>query len=115
MLSYLVLPYATLETAVRVMSLPLENNCIKRPPPTVRNRISRFSKDIPFKDFKKGCKANKCSLNEAIMSLIGVTLKEYANNRGNLSLKHIMISASFALKNFPESVEGITMGNAWVP
>lgn len=82
MVSYLCLPYTILLQGYMFATYPFEYNCIKRDPPKIRRRISRVSKDIPFNLFRKGCKQYKCSFNEAMLSIIGVTLKEYSNNRG---------------------------------
>jgi hypothetical protein len=95
--------------------LPYEKNCIKRDAPLIRNRLSRFSNDISFNGFKNSCKFFKCTLNEATLSIIGQTLKEYAMRRNDTNLSKIMMCTTFSLKNFPENVEGITGGNGFVP
>jgi hypothetical protein len=73
-----------------------------------------ISSDISCPDFIRRCRDVKCTVNEAIISLIGVTLKEYAIRHGDNKLDAIMIASTFVLKPFPERVEDIPYGNNWV-
>lgn len=76
-------PLAAIRHAVTIpFKLRLQENCIKRPAPIVRNKVARFSKDISRAAFKEATKVAGCSVNEALHSIVGVTLKEYADRRG---------------------------------
>jgi len=56
----------------------------------------------------------KCTVNECCHSLIGMAIKEYAMKRGDTNLDYIMLATTFALKNFPERIEDLELGNEWV-
>lgn len=112
----LLAPFAAIRHAIVLpYKLRIQENCIKRPAPAVRNKVARISKDISRSAFKKATEAAGCSVNEALHSLIGVTLKEYSERRGQKDLNEITIASSFALRGFPTSPEGVTLGNHWAP
>lgn len=107
-------PFAAVRHAINLPFLPLQNNCIKRPAPKERNRVARFSRDFSISAFKEATKAVGCSVNEALHSLIGITLKEYADRRGDTGLSEITITSTYALKRFPTSIEDITLQNHFI-
>ena len=43
-----------------------------------------------------------------------MAIKEYAMLRGDTTLDYIMLATTFALKNFPQSIEDLELGNKWV-
>ena len=108
-------PFATVQQAVKLALLPDESNCIKRPAPAVRNRIARLCDNVSVPDFKKACKKVRCTFNEALQSILGCSVKEYCDRRGDAETTSFMMASSFTLENFPESPETIKLGNNWVP
>ncbi len=66
-----------MDVASRTLILPNEKNCIKRNSDKGK-QIIKFSEDFCLKSFLKTCKKLKCTLNEATLSILGQTLKEYA-------------------------------------
>jgi len=54
-------------------------------------------------------------VNEAVQSLLGCAIKKYAERRGETNFDNMMMASTFALENFPKSVEEIKLGNQWVP
>ena len=64
---------------------------------------------------KAKCKENNCTINEALLSLDGQTMKEYANNRGDAELESIRIAQIVSFAPYAKSIQDIKFGNYWVP
>ena len=112
----LISPYATLIETFKVLTLPMQNNCIKTlDAPKVKRRECRFSNVFDLGKFQTNCRKHKGSVNEVTLALIGISLKEYSNNRGMLDFKEMTIASSFSLVNFPSKREEIVGGNHWIP
>lgn len=115
MMSWVLSPYALLQQGLGSALLPDEYNIIKRAPGKVPRKVMRLSKDISRSDFQTRCRQVRCSVNEATLSLIGVSLKEYAVRHGDHKLDAITICSTFVMKPFPTKAEEIEWGNNWVP
>jgi hypothetical protein len=92
MKNWTFIPVALLLTAAELLMIPNERNCIKDTTGQ-KTWISdmkpyfKIDKIISFKTFKANCKLNKCTVNEACLSIFGQTLKEYSVLQGNSDLK----------------------------
>ena len=112
----IISPYATLVETFKVITLPMQNNCIKPlTAPKVKRRECRFSPVFDLNKFQTNCRKYKGSVNEVTLSLIGISLKEYSDNRGMYDFKEMTIASSFSLVNFPSTPEEIVGGNHWIP
>jgi hypothetical protein len=61
LLGKILLPFITLKVILRFIMLPFANNCIKRPPPEVRNKWLAISENFDRDEFQKRCKESKCT------------------------------------------------------
>lgn len=66
-------------------------------------------------DVKKACKRHKCTLNEGLLGVLGITLKEYAVMHNEPSLSEITISQAVAIGSPPQDLSELTFTNTWVP
>ena len=113
MFHILISPLAILELGYQVVTQPIQNNCLKKPIDSYKNREARISKDYNLKDILKQCKANKCTVNDACLSVLGQTVNEYAKRR-NEDIQEIGFSRTYAMRTMPRRIEDIESGNDWV-
>lgn len=66
-------------------------------------------------DFKKACKANRCSVTNACHTILGKSVKEYSDAQGDKKLSAITIGSTFSTKPFPKTIEDVYPRNTWVP
>ena len=52
---------------------------MRRAPKRPLKKALRMSDDLNLLDFKKACKVNKCTVTHACHTMLGLTIKEYAD------------------------------------
>jgi len=92
---------------------PTQNNCLKKPVDSYKNREARISDSYELKPILRRCKSIKCTVNDAFLAVLGQTVNEYAKRRGE-DLKEIGFSSTYAMRQMPSRVEDIESGNDWV-
>jgi hypothetical protein len=71
--------------------------------------------DINLTDYKMACKNHKCTITNAAHSILGKTIKEYADLNNDPTLSKITIASTFSTEPFPKRVEDVVPRNTWVP
>ena len=95
--------------------MPTQDNCVKKSTGHEKlDRVVRISEEFNRRDFNRQCKANKCSLNEAIRGILGVTVKEYAMRHNDPDFNEMGIIQTNALIGLPQTAKEMVFGNNWV-
>ena len=81
------------------MKLPNEYNCIRGERTSTYRRKALISENFDSRTILKKCKENRCSFNDAVQSIMGQTINDYARRRKE-NIKQIVIASTFAIKNF---------------
>lgn len=83
---YLTVPYYFLKMSLLVIGGAFPNNPLHRWPGGQRNsgnKVILSSRDFSLAQLKEKCRGLKCTVNDALMSAISVTLKEYFISKGD--------------------------------
>ena len=78
------------------------------------NRVIKIGNDHYIPDLKAACKPHKCTVNEAMLSIFGQTLKEYASKHNDSDLSLLTITQPVALEGPPQNLNELKFTNTWV-
>jgi hypothetical protein len=104
-----------IRVAAQILLLPIQENCVKGIQGKDKSRVVRSTEDINMNHLKKACKKYNTTVSIAAQSIIGLTIKEYANRHDDPNLSEITMTSTFATEGFPKSVSSLRLGNTWVP
>lgn len=98
---YLALPFSILGVALKYLFTPTERNAIHNGKPLKGIKKGVLSKNISVEDVKKECKKLNATINDVIMALTSMTLKEYLESKGDTKTSYINLSVPYSLRPPP--------------
>ena len=98
---YLTVPFYFLKMFFFVITFPFPNNPLHRGQANTGNKSILCSKDFPLAVLKNKCRDMKCTVNDALMSAISVTLKEYFINKGDERTQEVFVGFPVSIRSKP--------------
>jgi len=98
---YLTVPYYFLKMSLLVITSAFPNNPLHRGQPNSGNKVILTSRDFPLGQLKEKCRGLKCTVNDALMSAISVTLKEYFISKGDERTQEVFVGFPVNVRSKP--------------
>lgn len=74
-----------------------------------------LSKDMDREAFTYHCRQLKISMNEAVLSLLGIVFKEYSELKGDPNFTKMLLISILSYEGFAKKLEDIKFSNNWIP
>jgi diacylglycerol O-acyltransferase len=90
---------------------PAERNVIHNGKPLKGKKNGVLSKDISVEGVKKQAKLMNATINDVIMALTSITLKEYMVSKGDTKTSTINLAVPYSLRELPKKKEDFELKN----
>ena len=109
-----LIPFVTLKILMRSLCFDKkEKNAIRSGRPLTGVKKGAMSKDYSVEDVKKVGKKFGVTINDVLMTITSVSLKEYLEAKGDLKAKTIKLSMPISLREPPNTVEEFKLQNSF--
>jgi len=109
-----LVPFVTLKILFKSLFIDKkEKNAIRSGKPLTGIKKGAMSKDYSLEDIKKVSKKYGVTVNDVLMTVTSISLKEYLEAKGDLKAKSINLSMPISLREPPNTVEDFKLKNSF--
>ncbi len=113
-LIYILSPIAIIYANVNSNLIGAQSNCIANHIKPTGNKVACFGKDISFKRVSEKTKEMKITINDFLLGITSVSIKEYMVSKGDDKTSEIVIGLPFTLRDPILRKHGFTFQNDFV-
>mmetsp|Transcript_10331 Transcript_10331/g.10327 ORF Transcript_10331/g.10327 Transcript_10331/m.10327 type:complete len:206 (+) Transcript_10331:423-1040(+) len=112
---FLLAPVSIFQSIMYVKNLANDNNFIHHGQKLKGVKKAAFTYDIPMKVVKAKCKDMKITINDFVMAILSVSIKEYLVKNGDNSAQKINMAVPFGLRDPDLGKKNFELVNDFVP
>ena len=106
-----MLPFATVQAMISTLMMKKDKNMLKSNKPLTGSKKAAFSNDYSVEQVKKFSKQKGVTINDVLMAITSISLKEYMISKGDLKSSRIQMAMPYSMDDPPESKEHIKLNN----
>ena len=107
----IALPFSVMSVGIKYLFTPAERNAIHSGKPLKGDKKGYVSNDISVNKIKDKSKQFNTTINDMMMALTSLTLKEYMVSKGDTKSTYINLSVPFSLRAPPTSRDDLELKN----
>ena len=112
---FLMAPISIILSVRYVLNSPNDINVIHNQSKISGSKNGAFCKDVPLEQLKKKAKEMKVTINDLVMAITSISLKEYMILKGDYKTNKIRMAVPFSLRDPVTNARKFKLENDFVP
>lgn len=107
----LVSPFIAISAIIKIKTIVSDTNLIANGKPPTGIKQAAFGEDISLEAIKKKSKELGVTINDIVMAVCSVSIKEYFESKGDNKTSHVQISIPFTMREPILKLKGFKLEN----